>query len=80
MANENLAYQTNNEFYEEAPQVRRAYIPPELLKYETMSEYGKELYRLSQESAASGEGLHTEEELERELARRRGGYLSEGYD
>lgn len=80
MAHENLAYQPNKEFYAEAPHVRRAYIPPELMNYETMSEYGKELYRLSQEIAASGEGLHTEEELERELARRRGGYLSEGDD
>ncbi|MGH9840778.1 MAG: hypothetical protein ACREEM_18525 [Blastocatellia bacterium] len=77
MANDNLAYQTNDEFYPEAPWVRRAYIPPDLT-YETMSELGKELYRLSMEIAESGEGLLTEEELEREIARRRGGYLSEG--
>jgi hypothetical protein len=80
MVNENLAYQTNDEFYEEAPHVRRAYIPPELMNYETMSEYGKELYQLSEEIAASGEGLRTKEELIRELSRRRGGYLSEGDD
>jgi len=43
-----------------------------------MSELGKELYRLSMEIAESGEGLYSEEELEREIARRRGGYLSEG--
>jgi hypothetical protein len=73
MANDNLAYQTNDEFYPEAPHVRRAYIPPDLT-YETMSELGKELYRLSMEIAESGEGLYTEEELEREIARRRGGY------
>ena len=78
MSKQNLAYQTEPEFYPEAPHVRRAYIPPEMLNYETMSEFGKELYRLSQEIAESGEGLLTEEELERELARRRGGYLSEG--
>jgi len=77
MANDNLAYQTNDEVYPEAPSVRRAYIPPDLT-YETMSELGKELYRLSMEIAESGEGLQTEEELEREIARRRGGYLSEG--
>jgi len=48
------------------------------MNYETMSELGKELYRLSEEIAQSGEGLLTEQELEREIARRRGGYLSEG--
>jgi hypothetical protein len=78
MNNRSLAHQSEEEFYPEAPHVRRAYIPPEMLKYETMSEFGKELYRLSMEIAESGEGLLTEEELERELARRRGGYLSEG--
>ena len=77
MANDNLAYQQDPEYYAEAPHVRRAYIPPDLT-YETMSELGKELYRLSMEIAESGEGLLTEEELERELARRKGGYLSEG--
>lgn len=77
MSQPNPAHQENEEFYPEAPNVRRAYISPEMLRYETMSEFGKELYRLSQEIAESGEGLLTEEELERELARRRGGYLSE---
>ncbi len=77
MSKHNLAYKDGSEVYVEAPNVRRAYIPPDLT-YETMSELGKELYRLSQEIAESGEGLLTEEELERELARRRGGYLSEG--
>jgi hypothetical protein len=74
MANDNLAYQTNDEFYPEAPHVRRAYIPPDLT-YETMSELGKELYLLSEEYAASGEKLYTEEEIEKELARRKGGYI-----
>lgn len=78
MNNRNLAQQNEEAFYPEAPHVRRAYIPPEMMNYETMSEFGKELYRLSMEIAESGEGLLTEEELERELARRRGGYLSEG--
>lgn len=77
MSKQNLAYQGEEGFYPEAPNVRRAYIPPDLT-YETMSEFGKEIYRLSEEIAESGEGLQTEEEFERELARRRGGYLSEG--
>ena len=76
MANDNLAYQTNDEYYPEAPHVRRAYIPPDLT-YETMSELGKELYRLSEEYAESGEGLYTEEELEREIARRRAALKNE---
>lgn len=74
MANDNLAYQQDPEFYPDAPHVRRAYIPPDL-SYETMSELGKELYRLSMEIAESGEKLYTEEELEKELARRKGGYI-----
>lgn len=75
MANKNLAYQMNEEFYEEAPHVRRTYIPPELMNFEALSELGKELYRLSEEYAASGEKLYTEEEIEKELARRKGGYI-----
>ena len=77
MANDNLAYQQDPEFYPEASHVRRAYIPPDLT-YETMSELGKELYRLSEEYAVSGEKLYTEEEIERELARRKGGYIPDG--
>ena len=77
MANSNLAYQYDPEYYPEAPHVRRAFIPPEAMLYENMSELGQELYRLSMEIAASGEGLLTEKELERELVRRKGGYLSE---
>lgn len=78
MSKSNLAYQDGLDYYPEAPHVRRAYIPPEAMNYETMSELGKELYRLSEEIAQSGEGLLTEEDLEREIARRRGGYSSEG--
>lgn len=62
-----MAHQNEEAFYPEAPHVRRAYIPPDLT-YETMSEMGKELYRLSEEYAASGEKLYTEEELEKEIA------------
>jgi len=79
MSKNNLAINYDSEYYEEAPHVRRAYIPPDLT-YETMSELGKELYNLSMEIAESGEGLLTEEEIEREIARRRGGYLSEEYE
>lgn len=56
--------------------VRRAYIPPDLT-YETMSEMGRELFDLSREIELSGEGLYSEEALERELARRRGWYNPE---
>ncbi|MGH9768886.1 MAG: hypothetical protein ACREAB_15750 [Blastocatellia bacterium] len=76
MSKNNLAVSYDSEFYEEAPHVRRACIPPDLT-YETMSESGKELYRLSMDIAESGEGLLSEEEIEREIARRRGGYLRE---
>jgi len=79
MSNPNLARQDGDEFYPEAPHVRRAYIPPDLT-YETMSEFGKELYRLSEEYAASGEKLYTEEEIEKEIARRRGGYIPDEDD
>lgn len=74
MSKHNLAYKDGSEVYVEAPNVRRAYIPPDLT-YETMSEFGKELYRLSEEYAASGEKLYTEEELDKEIARRKGGYI-----
>ncbi len=42
-----------------------------------MSEMGRKLFDLSQEIALSGEGSDSEEELERELARRRGRYNHE---
>lgn len=56
------------------PGVRRAYIPPDLT-YETMSDLGRELFDLSREIEEAGEGLLSEEELEREVARRKGGYI-----
>lgn len=59
---------------DELPPVRRAYIPPNL-SYETMSEMGRELFDLSQEYEAAGERLYSEVELEKELARRKGGYI-----
>lgn len=75
MSKHNLAYQNYEDDYPGFPHVRRAYIPPEAMNYETMSEFGKEIYRLSEEYAASGEKLYTEEELEKEIARRKGGYI-----
>ncbi len=57
--------------------VRRAHIPPNL-SFETMSEMGRDLFKLSREIETAGEGLMSEEELERELARRRGGYMPDG--
>ena len=59
------------------PTVRRAQIPPDL-NFETMSELGRDLIQLSREIEAAGQLLTSEEELERELARRRGGYTANG--
>ena len=53
--------------------VRRADVPA--LSYEEMSELGRDLYDLSREYEDSGEGLLNEDEIEVELARRRGGYV-----
>ena len=61
----------------EQPNERRAQIPPNL-NLETMSELGRDLIQLSREIEAAGEVLTSEEELEQELARRRGGYMSNG--
>lgn len=52
---------------------RRTCIPPDLT-YETMSELGRELVDLSREYEAAGEKLYSEEALENEVARRKGGY------
>lgn len=60
-------------------QVRRAYIPPNLT-YETMSQLGRDIADLSREIAESGEPLLSEEEIELELSRRRGGYIPEDAD
>lgn len=61
----------------EQPTVRRAEIPPDL-NLESMSELGRDLMRLSREIEAAGELLTSEEELEQELVRRRGGYSANG--
>lgn len=57
--------------------VKRAVIPPHLT-YETMSDLGRELFDLSYEIEQAGEGIKSEEELEEELARRKGGYIRNG--
>ena len=69
MANKKRAAINRNE----TSPVRRARIPPDLT-YETMSEMGRDLFDLSREIESSDEALLSEEELERELIRRRGGY------
>lgn len=61
--------------YDDAYPVRRAYIPPDLT-YETMSDLGRELFDLSREYEAAGEKLYTEEAIEQEVVRRKGGYHS----
>lgn len=59
------------------PTVRRAHIPTDL-NFENMSELGRDLLQISREIEAAGEVLAGEEELELELARRRGGYAANG--
>ncbi len=54
---------------------RRTYIPADLT-YETMSELGRELVDLSRDYEAAGEKLYGEEAIEKEIARRKGGYGS----
>ena len=61
----------------ELPTVRRTQVPPNL-NLETMSELGRDLIQLSREIEAAGEVLTSEEELEQEQARRRGGYMANG--
>jgi hypothetical protein len=53
------------------PAVRRAHIPN--LKYEEMSELGRDLFDLSRAYEDSGGALLTEDELDVEVMRRRGG-------
>jgi hypothetical protein len=55
--------------------VRRARVPN--LSLEQMSDLGRDLTRLSREYEESGEELLTEEEIEVELAHRRGGYVQD---
>jgi hypothetical protein len=61
----------------EQPAVRRAQILPDL-NAENISELGRDLFRLSREIDDAAEVLTSEEEFEQELARRRGGYMSNG--
>jgi hypothetical protein len=55
--------------------VRRARVPD--LNYEKMSELGRDLFDLSRAYEDSGEALLTEDELEAEVMRRRGGRVRE---
>ncbi|HEV7857412.1 MAG TPA: hypothetical protein VGO91_02065 [Pyrinomonadaceae bacterium] len=55
--------------------VRQAHVPD--LSYEEMSDMGRDLFDLSRDYENSGEPLLTEEEIETELTRRRGGYVQE---
>jgi hypothetical protein len=57
------------------PSVRRARIPR--LDYEEMSELGRDLFDLSRAYEDSGGALLTEDELEAEVMRRRGGRAQE---
>jgi hypothetical protein len=53
--------------------VRRARVPD--LPLEKMSALGRDLLKLSREYEESGEELLSEQEIEAELAHRRGGYV-----
>ena len=55
--------------------VRQARVPN--LPTEKMSELGRDLLKLSREYEDSGEELLSEEEIEVELAHRRGGYVQD---
>ena len=55
--------------------VRRARVPN--LPLEKMSDLGRDLAKLSREYEESGEELLSEEEIEVELAHRRGGYVQD---
>ena len=55
--------------------VRRAHTHD--LRYEEMSELGRDLFDLSREYESSGEKLFTEDEIEDELMRRRGGHVQQ---
>ncbi|HEX8148046.1 MAG TPA: hypothetical protein VF591_12770 [Pyrinomonadaceae bacterium] len=68
------AHDANRENQSEA-NVRRAHTPD--LRYEEMSELGRELFDLSRDYESSGGELLTEDEIENELMRRRGGHLQQ---
>lgn len=57
------------------PTVRRARVPD--LKYEEMSELGRDLFDLSRAYEDSGGALLNDDELEAEVVRRRGGRMPE---
>jgi hypothetical protein len=60
---------------EDGNNVRRARLPN--LSMKQMSDLGRDLMKLSREYEDSGEELLTEEEIEVELAHRRGGYVQD---
>ena len=66
------AHDTNREDQSES-NVRRAHAPE--LRYEEMSDLGRELFDLSRDYESSGGELLTEDEIENELMRRRGGHV-----
>jgi len=68
------AHDTNRDNRSES-NVRRARTPD--LRYEEMSDLGRELFDLSRDYESSGGELLTEEEIEKELMRRRGGHVQQ---
>jgi len=68
------AHDTNRENQSDSS-VRRAHTPD--LRYEDMSELGRDLFDLSRDYESSGERLFTEDEIEYELMRRRGGHVQQ---
>lgn len=63
----------------DGPQIRQAYVRPHL-SYEEMSPLGRALFDLAKEIELSDEPAMDEAAIERELARRRGGYSQEDED
>lgn len=59
----------------ETPPVRRAKIKPGL-KYQDMSPLGEKLHDLAEEIELSNEPAYSEEDIQRELDRRKGGFYS----
>ncbi len=59
--------------------VRRAVIPNNLT-YDTMSDLGRDLFDMSRAYEESGEPMLSEEEIECEIALRRGGYIRDDTD
>lgn len=68
------AHDTNREHQGES-NVRRAHTPD--LRYEDMSDLGRELFDLSRDYESSGGRLLSEDEIENELTRRRGGHVQQ---